>query len=443
MRAPNPESHPSPEARTRGSRVWRWAQRGLALGLLAACLGGSAGATTLPEIYFPDDPTRDIHLTEAKMHLRAQRFEKAKESLKRSLHEHPNNLGIAYKLADLHFRHGEIEEAQRLIKAYLDRATAQRNLYYPLGLIYLKKGELRNALGAFSRAIQLDPTHLKAYVRLSQIRIKQGLPYDAERVLQRVLELDPEYLPALEEMKIVRRLIERNDKNVYRRRNLVVLFDAHEQLPMIERAFPHLDRLRRRIEADLRYHIPIVWIRVQNKVRRFHNPPAIYDPLEDLVRVEAAEMERGNLAPILHQLAHLYLHKATKGNAPNWLVEGLALFYSRPQFLAREELRTVSPFPIEIPRVPYIERRYLEFEDNPPEMRRELAKAFVLARYLHENYGVVGVRKLIMRHGEGEKDFFQAAKEVLHLDREVLVRRLSLYSIRGHYFHSLRNRIHP
>lgn len=388
-------------------------------------------------------PTFDILLTEAKIHLARKRWKEAAYSLSRALHEHPNNLKVAYRLATLYYEQREYKKAISLLKAYLDRSTVKRNLYYALGLCYHRTNQLRDALGMYARAAQLDPTNLKAYVRLAQVRLRQGLPYDARKVLEKALRIDPEYLPALEEMKIAERLIKRNDRNVYRKRNLVVLFHDEKQYQMVDRAFPRLDRMRRRLEDDLKYHLPVLWIKLENQVRRFHNPPALYDAPEDAILVEAKGFEQGEYTPVLHQMVHLYLEKVSKGNMPSWLAEGLALYYTRPDFLREVSLRTTAPFPIRLPRNAYVQRDYLRFDENDEGMQMELAKCYVAARYLLETYGQVGLRKLLLTFREGEKDFWKAAQKALYLERNLFERKLTVYAIRGHYFAGVTRSVHP
>lgn len=418
----------------------------LALALaLATALATSApaGLTTVHGSDVLATPSRDILLTEAKIHLARGRWKEAAYALDRSLHEHPDNLAIAYRLATLYYENRHYQEAISLLRAYLDRSSPERNLYYALGLCYHKTNRLRDALGMYARAAQIDPTNLKALVRLAQVRLRQGLPYDAAKVLRQALEIDPEYLPALEELKIATRLIETDSKNVYRKRNMVILFHNHEQYQLVDRAFPTLDRLRRRLEDDLKFHLPVLWIKVVNKVQRFHGPPALYDGPEDSIHVEAARLEAGDYAPILHQMVHLYLEKIAHGKLPIWLAEGLALHYVRPPFLRNVELRTTALFPAHIPRDAYVQRTYLDFEANSEGLQRALAKAYVAARYLHETYGVVGVRKLLLTFREGESDWWKAAGRALHLERSVFERRLTIYGVRGHYFDVATNRQHP
>ncbi len=388
-------------------------------------------------------PSRDIHLDEARIHLNRGRFPQAIAALQRTLHEHPNNLEIAYTLANLHYRMREYPKAISILRAYLDRASTERNLYYALALCYHKTGKLKNALGMYSRALQIDPTNRKAYVRLAQIRILQGLPFDARKVLKRVLEIDPEYLPALEELRIVERQIKNDSQNVYRKRNLVVFFQDHKQFNMIDRAFPELDSFRRKIESDFKYHIPALCLKLENKVRRFKNPPALYDAPEDSIRVEAATFETGNYEPVKHEIAMAYLLKMTKGNIPHWLAEGLALLCIKPEFLEHVVLRTTCPWPVKLPRRKWIEREFLPFETQDVQMHKALGRAYLVARYLTETYGNVGLRKLLHTFRDGEKDFFRAAKKALHLNRDVLERKLAIYGIRGHYFNPVTDRQHP
>jgi Tfp pilus assembly protein PilF len=415
----------------------------LTVALVLAAPGSCRARLTVSGSQVTSSPTYDILLTEAKIHLARKRWKEAIYALSRALHEHPNNLKIATRLAGLHYQQRQYGKAIRLYKAYLDRSTPKRNLYYSLGLCYHKINQLRDALGMYARAAQLDPTNLKAYVRIGQVRLRQGLAYDAAKVLKKALKIDPEYLPALEELKVAERLIKRNDGNIYRKRNLVILFHDHKQYSMVDRAFPTLDRMRRRLEDELKYHLPVLWIKVENKVRRFHNPPALYDAPEDAILVEAKGLEQAEYTPILHQMVHLYLEKMTKGNLPSWLAEGLALYYTHPEFLNEISLRTTAPFPVRIPRNALVQRTYLRFEENDEGLQKELAKAFVAARYLVETYGLVGLRKLLMTFRGGEKDFWKATQKALLLDRALFERKITMYAIRGHYFSRVTASLHP
>lgn len=409
----------------------------LALALAASVAAAPAGAASAGRSLgqpILDVPARDMLLTEARIHLARRRIPEAIYSLTRALHEHPDNLDIAYKLADLHYQRREYDKAIALLKAYLDRSTSKRNLYYPLGLSLHKTGRLRDALGAYARAVQIDPTHKKAYVRMAQVRIRQGLPFDAQETLRKVLQLDPQYLPALEEMKIAQKLATSTPQSVFRKRNMVILFHDPKELPMVERAYPFLEAARRKLEDDLKYHIPIVWVKLENVIRRFHHPPAMYDAPEDSLLVELATLEKADYAPIIHQMARMYLEKMGHGRVPQWFAEGIALHYAEPAFLRCVALRTVDPLNIKIPRDEYVQRTYLRFDQNPELLKRYLAQAFVVARYFLEHYGVVGLRKLLLTLREGGVDFWEAAWKVLHLEKSVFLRRFEVYAIRGHYF---------
>lgn len=421
------------------------AHRPTFLALALAVLAGSASAEPVGEWWdrVTRTPERDIHLTEARIHINRGRFRQAVRSLTQTLHEHPNNLDIAYTLANLHYRLREYDEAISLLRAYLDRSSPRRNLYYALGLAYHKTDRLRDALGMYARAVQLDPGNLKGYVRLAQVRMRQGLPYDARKVLAKALEIDPEYLPALEEMQLAERAIKTNGRNVFRRRNLVVFFHDHAQYGMIERAFPVLDRFRRKLEDALEYHIPMVTLRLDNKVRRFQEPPALYDEPEDTIRVEAATMEQGNYEPILHEIAIMYLKKASGSRAPYWLMEGLALHHLNPRFLKDITLRTTAHWPVRLPQRPWIQRDFLRFDENSEAMNQALGRAFLVAKYFVETYGLVGIRKVMATFRGGEKKLWGALWKALRLDRDTLERRLAVYGMRSHYFRPVVARTHP
>lgn len=416
------------------------------MGLLLAALAAAPPAEARFGLAVPpsSSPTRDILLTEARIHLARGRDQEAIYALNRALHEHPDHLPVVWKLADLYYEHRDYKRAIGLLKGYLDRSSRQRNFYYALALCYHKTGKLRDALGAYARAVQIDPGHLKARVRIAQVRIRQGLPYDAAKILRKALEINPEYLPALEELKVANRLIEGDGRNVYRKRNVVVLFHDHKQFQSVDRAFPVIDKFRKRLEADLQYHLPVLWIRVENKVRRFQNPPALYDAPEDTVRVEARVLEEGDYEPLLHEIAMLYLDRMAGRKVPNWLAQGLVLNFLKPRFLEAVSLRTTRAFPVHLRRDDFVQRRYLPFTELEDEKQKvELGKAFVVVRYLLETYGWVGMRKMLQAFRQGESSFWKAAWAHLRLERNVFERRLSMYAIKGYYFSTVDNTTHP
>ncbi|MBI4859259.1 MAG: hypothetical protein HY815_03160 [Candidatus Riflebacteria bacterium] len=307
-------------------------------------------------------------------------------------------------------------------------------MYYRLGQLFDHRREYRTALGYYYKALQLDPYLLAAYVKIAQVRIKEGLVYDAAKALTRVLQIKPDYTPALEEMKIVNRLIKSNLHNIFRRQNLVIQFYEYTQLPLIEKLYPLMEAHRLNLEDKLGYHIPTVWVKVVPKVERHNGPPAFYDDVEDCIHLSIAALHRQDHAVFGHELTWMYLTRLTHKNAPRWLMEGLALVEAHPSFVDQIPMRTTELRWLDLDRRITAEKNYLDFERNPPQMQMVLLRCYLLVRFLLESYGWPTMRVLLDEYRKGESQFEKLTWKVLNIQFDALEARWNVYAITRYYF---------
>lgn len=391
-----------------------------------------AGFTGDTPAYFNKPST--IYGVEAKIHLDRNRLQEGVESLTRALHDEPDNVKLATLLADTYYRLRDWDKTISILQNYVQLSTREHNIFYRLALCFDHKGDLRTALGYYHQALRQDPGLLPAYVKVAQVRLKEGLVYDAARVLRHVLTLKPDYTPALEEMKVVNRLIKKNEHNIYRRGNLVILFTDFNQHALLERLYPMLEAHRQNLEEKLAYHIPSVWVKIVAKVERHNGPPAFYDDVEDCIHFSIAALERQDHALFAHELTWLYLTRMTKKNAPRWLMEGLALVESHPAFVDKTPLRTLNLKWTDLEQRLTAEKNYLDFERNPEPVNHTLLISYLLTRFLLENYGWPTVRQILDEYRGGATQFDKVCYKILNIQFDALVAKWNMYGITRYYF---------
>jgi len=396
-------------------------------------------ATAAPAYFTKDDPVirhepTNIYHVESRLHLDRNRWDSAVASLTKSLHENPNDLGAAIKLADLHYRSRRYAKSIDILRDYVTRATPQNNVFYYLALSFDRLDDFRNALGYYYKALEINPRLLRAYVRIARLRVRQGLVYDAASALKKCRAVDPDYYPALQEQRVVDRLIRMNAENVYRKDNVVILFPDHRLYRHVDEMYPRVKQSLEFLERHLKYHVPELWIKVVKRVERHDHPPALYDHIDAAVYVEEDAVKKGELQALLHELTYLYVRRVCKTGCPDWLAEGLALWVSRPAFLAESPLRTLDARDLDFIQKFPRDKTYLRWEQAPPPMRRKLLVAYLFVKYLLDTYGWPVMRKLMAAFADDSSRWEKICWSVLHLDAQTFRRRWDVYAMTNYYF---------
>lgn len=408
----------------------------LAFGTLAAAMTVRGSFQKGSQVFFEDPMT--LWEVGAKIEFDRRRYEGAIAQYERALHERPNDIEIAYRLADLYFVTRDYESSIRILRQYAHLATEDENFYYRLGLNYDLKREYQKALGFYGQALKVDPDRPEIHVRMAQVRLKQGFPVDAAKILDVALGIDPDYSPAVEEMKIVRQVIRSNCHNVYRQNNMVITYDDYLLLNDVEAFYPYMEAHRRMLEERFKYHIPTIWVRISCTVEKSEYPlPAYFDEIDGVVLLSCDALHKKNHVAFGHELAWLYLTHLTEGNAPRWLTEGLALLQAHPGYLDHLAVRDTNLNWVELDRRVTSEKRFLDFDhidQLDPEVQRTLQLSYLQVRYLLERYGWQAMRRILNAFRTGETQFTKVIKDTLYVTFDRLVAEWNMFAITRYYF---------
>ncbi len=376
-----------------------------------------------------------IHLVESYLDLGMNRMQAAARAMERVLAREPDNYKVKLKLADLYYRLGRHGDAVRLLESLVHLSCKRLNVPYFIALNLDASGDLPAALEWYYKALDVDPGLKKAYVKIARIRMKQKLAFDAARTLRKVLDIDPDYEPAIEELKIVNRLIKMNNANFFRKGGFVILFPDYRLYPKVERIAAVLQRARARLEEKLRYHIPMVWIRIVNSIRKDRKAVVRYSKHEQVLYATRAVLkEKESLRLLVHELAVLYLKRASRNIAEQWFVEGVALQFSRPPVMAEASLRGLDNTHLDFTARLPSSRRYLDFRSPDKHSRTILLKLYCGVRFLIEKYGWSGIRRIVKEYATGTGKFARICRNLFLVDLAELKQEWYVYAMTHYYF---------
>jgi hypothetical protein len=140
-----------------------------------------------------------------------------------------------------------------------------------------------------------------------------------------------------------------------------------------------------------------------------------------------------------HELAWLYLSRLTRGNAPRWLNEGLALLQAHPSYLDHLAVRTTNLSWVELDRRITAEKRFLDFDHIDrldPEVQWTLQLSYLQVRYLLERYGWQAMRRILHAFRTGATQFEKVIEDTLYTSISRLVTDWNMFAIQHYYFHA-------
>ncbi|MBT3783880.1 tetratricopeptide repeat protein [bacterium] len=394
------------------------------------------------EGYFrPSDNPRfrksaSIHAHTAKLMLDRKRYAVAIEELKKALHAQPKSRGLAVKLSELYYRKEEYSKALELLLPLQALSTRKHNIYLYLGLIYDRSQEYRKAYIYYKKAFKLDPTLYRARLKIAQLFIQRGLYFDAATHLKNLLEINPDYKPAKVEFDLTLRLIKENEHNIFRRGNLVITFPDYNLIRDIEEWYPYLQEKIYYMQNALGVYNQIVWIKIVDKIPTHASPPALFRTMEDKIYLTIDTLKRKYTSLFSHELTYLLTHRIGVRKAPPWLLEGLALYFGKPNLLKHMSLRRVRAGLELLNEEFFPDKRYLHFHKLTQREKENLFHAFLIVKYFVLQYGWDNVQKLVKRFREGKYTTAEAIWDVLHIPMDKLSSDFDVYVITQHFFKS-------
>ncbi len=407
----------------------------LALTLACAFLSSS-------QAYFKpsDNPVytkaSSIHSHTAKLLLDRNRDKSAVALLKKALHADPGNRAIAVKLAEMHFRNNKPEKALQLLEPLQSLSTKKSNIYYYIARVHDRKKRYKSAYVYYRKAFKLDPTLYKAKLRIAKLFVKKGLFFDAATHLKKLLEINPEYKPAKIEFELVLRLIRENKKNVFRRGNLVISFKDYNLIKDVEEWYPFMQEKIYYLQNALGIEEQVVWVKIVDRIKTQASPPALFRSMENQIYLTVDTVKRKYTSLFAHELTYMFMHQMGVRNAPKWLSEGLALYFSKPNLLKNMTLRRVRSGMDLLNKQFYPDKRYLHFQKLSLKQRRNLFHAFLIVKYLVHQYGWDNLERFVKIFDSGKFTLKKAVWEIYHTPLTKLSRDFDIYIMSQYYFAS-------
>ena len=374
------------------------------------------------------------HSHAARMLLDRRNYKSGVEELKKALHDQPDNRKVAVKLASIYYRNQQYEMALEMVLPFQNLATKSTNLFYFIGRCMDAIGRKDEAYEYYQRAFRLDPTLYKAPLRIAQLFMEKGLHFDAATHLKNLLEINPEYKPAQVEFETALRLIRENQKNTFRRGNMVVTFPDYNLIRDLEEWYPYLQEKVYYLQNALGVKKQVIWVEIVQKIRSPHSPPALYQPLENKLYLTVDTVQRKYTALFTHQLAYAFFHQMNLSKAPAWLKEGIALYFSQPNLIKDIPLRKLGGSFDLLDQKFFPDRRYLNFNEISQTQREQLLRAFLIAKFLIERYGWDNLERFLKEFEAGKKNIAEVVWDVFHIRYRKLMDDFDVYAISNYYF---------
>lgn len=377
-----------------------------------------------------------IHAHSARLLLDKQKNQEALIEIKKALHSQPGNRGLSIKLAQMYYAQGEIDKSLDLLLPFQALSTRNSNVYYYIGLCHDKKKQYKDAYIYYKKAFKLDPTKYKAKLRIAQLFIKKGLYYDAATHLKNLLEINPEYQPAQLEFELTLRLIKENKHNTFRRGNLVITFPDYNLIRDVEEWYPFLQEKVYYMQNALGIQNQVVWIKIVPEIDTRAKPPAQFRRMENKIYLTVDSLRRKYTSLFAHELTYMFLHHMDIHKAPEWLKEGLAMYFSQPNLLKHLNIRRLRTgddvFSKSFPQ----DKTYLHFNTLSENDKLDLFHAFLLVKYLITQYGWDNLERFVKVFESGTSTTAEAIWDTFHVEYRKFLLDFDVYMISRHFFKS-------
>ena len=110
-------------------------------------------------------------------------------------------------------------------------------------------------------------------------------------------------------------------------------FPDYNLIRDIEEWYPFLQEKVFYIQNALGIQNQVVWIKVVPKIETRANPPAQFRRMENKIYLTVDTLKRKYTSLFAHELSYMLLHQMDINKAPEWLKEGMAMYFSQPNLL--------------------------------------------------------------------------------------------------------------
>ncbi len=314
------------------------------------------------------------------------------------------------RLAWVRLERGESDEAVHAFEEANRLRPDEGAVLLGLGAAHLYRGDVREAEVFLQRALEADPTQILALMLLGEIAYRRDDLQAARARFESARRLDPSDAAVRERLDLI--LAEAGAQKEVRRlesRHFAVRFEREQGEVPARVVLARLESARQEIGRRLGVYperkIPVVLAAGGAFHEHAQTPDWVQGLFDGKIRLPAEGAMSDGAAldrALRHEYTHALVHERTRGRAPTWLSEGLAIACEGRG--TDRERRIVQSSDHLIP----IRELHGSFLTLPrTEVPLAYAESAAAVEYLLRRHGTAAVRTLLTRVGES-KDFAAA-----------------------------------
>ncbi len=317
------------------------------------------------------------------------------------------------RLAWVRLERGEPDEAVHAFEEANRLQPHEGAVLQGLGAAHLYRGDVHEGEVFLQRALEADPTQILALKLLGEIAYRRDDLHAARARFESAMRLDPSDAAVRERLDLI--LAEAGAQKEVRRlesRHFTVRFEREQGEAPARAVLARLESARQEIGRRLGVYperkIPVVL----SAGGAFHEHAQAPDWAQGLfdgkIRLPAEGAMRDGAAldrVLRHEYTHALVHDRTRGRAPTWLSEGLAIACEGRETDRERQIVRSSDHLIPIREL------HGSFLTLPrTEVPLAYAESAAAVEYLLRRHGALAMRTLLARLGE-TKDFAAAFQD--------------------------------
>ena len=317
------------------------------------------------------------------------------------------------RLAWLRLERGEHDEAMRGFEEAKRLQPGEGAVLLGLGVAHLRRGDEPQAEVSLKQALDADPTQVLALKLLGETAYRRDDLHEARARFESALRLDPTDAAVRERLDLV--LVETAALAQARRldsRHFSVRFDGDRGATLARAVLARLEsayrEIGRRLGAYPQRRIPVVLAAGGTFHEQAMAPHWAQGLFDGRIRLPLEQAQRGGAALdrlVRHEYTHALVQARTRGRAPAWLSEGLAIVCEGRE--TEQERRVVRESDHLIP----FNELHGSFLSLPrSQVSLAYAQSATAVEYLLQRHGTASLRTLLARLGES-KAFAEAFHE--------------------------------